>query len=77
MAGKAVTKSGNRSKDTKESSKHDHLVPVIKVVGEGHGDQGNTRDEVANIKEEETSEEGVSCSEYTSSFLVTSYGPQC
>jgi len=41
MTGKAVTKCGYGGKDTKKSTEHDHLVPVVQLVGQSHGDQGN------------------------------------
>ena len=49
---------------------------MLQLVGEGHGDEGNAGDEIADIKEEETSQEGVCCSKNSGSLVITPDSPE-
>jgi len=60
MTCQTVNKSRHRGEHPKETTEHDHPVPVLKLVGEGHGDQSNPRNQIAYVKEKEASEERVS-----------------
>ena len=49
---------------------------MIQLVGESHGDQSNPRDQITDVKEEETSEKRVSGPKNSSGFLVAPEGPE-
>jgi len=76
VTSKTVDKGRNGGKDTKESSEHNHFVPVLKLISEGHRDESNARDEVTNVKKEETSEERICRSEHSGGFLVAPDSPE-
>merc|ERR1711944_164763 len=59
VAGKKVADGRDGGKEAEEAAIDDHPIPVLHLVGHGHCDEGNPRDEVANVKEEEKSEEGL------------------
>ena len=62
------------SKKCEKSSSKNHLVLlVVHLVGEGHRDEGDATDEVADVKEKEASEEGEGGSEEPGGLLA---GPQ-
>jgi len=75
MTCQAVYQSRDGGEHPKESSKHDHPVFVLQLVGQRHGDQGDSRDQIADVKKEETSEKGVCGSEDSCSLLVAPDGP--
>ena len=47
---------------------------MVQLVGEGHGDQSNARDQITDVEEEETSEQRVGGSENSGGFLIA---PDC
>jgi len=74
MASKKVADRGDRGKEAEEAAVDDHPIPLLHLVGQGHCDEGNPRDEVANVKEEEKSEEGLGGPVDAGRLLV---GPDC
>ena len=76
VAGKKVADRGDGGKEAKEAAVDDHPVPFLHLVGQGHCDEGNPRDEVANVEEEEKSEEGLGGPVDAGRLLVGPDGPQ-
>ena len=69
-----VTHCGETSKKCEEAAGKNHpVVLVLYLVGQGHGDEGDATDEVADVKEKEASEEGEGGSEEPRGLLA---GPQ-
>jgi len=57
MAGQGVTYCRYGSKQAKQSTVENHFTSILQLIGQCHGDQGDSRDEVADVEEEEKSEE--------------------
>ena len=49
---------------------------MLQLVGEGHGDEGDARDEIADIEEEETSQERVCGPQNSGSLVITPDSPE-
>ena len=76
MACQEIAHRRHRGKEAKETAVDDHSVPLLHLVGQRHGDQCNSRDEVANVEEEEKSEDGVGGSVDSRRLLVCPDRPQ-
>ena len=76
VAGKKVADRGDGGKEAKEAAVDDHPVPFLHLVGQGHCDEGNPGDEVANVEEEEKTEEGLGGPEDAGGLLVGPDGPE-
>ena len=70
VACKKVADGRDRGKEAKEAAVDDHPIPLLHLVGQGHCDEGDPRDEVANVKEEEKSEERLGGPEDAGRLLV-------
>jgi len=70
----AVAHCREASKKCEEAAGENHpVVLVLHLVGQGHRDEGDATDEVADVKEKEASEEGEGGSEEPGGLLA---GPQ-
>ena len=70
VAGKKVADRRDGGKEAKEAAVDDHPIPFLHLVGQGHCDEGNPGDEVADVEEEEKSEEGLGGPEDAGRLLV-------
>ena len=60
-----------------EAAGEDHpVVLVLHLVAERHGDEGDAADEVANVEEEETSEEAEAGAEEPGGLLARPEAPE-
>ena len=53
VAGQEVADCGDRGEQAKETTVENHLAAILHLVGQGHGDQGDARYQVADVEEEE------------------------
>ena len=76
VAGKKVADGRDGGEEAKEAAVDDHPIPLLHLVGQGHCDEGNPGDEVADVEEEEKSEEGLGGSKDAGRLLVGPDRPQ-
>ena len=76
VAGKEVADRGHGGEETKETAVDDHSIPLLHLVRQCHRDQGDPGYQVANVKEEEKSEEGLGGPVDAGRLLVGPDGPQ-
>merc|ERR550534_578868 len=77
MTGQAITHCREASKKCEKSSGKNHLVLlVVHLIRESHRDEGDATDEVADVKEEEASEEGEGGPEQPGRLLAGPQTPQ-
>lgn len=73
----AVTHCREASKKCEEATSKNHsVVLVLHLVGQGHRNEGNAADEVADVKEKKASEEGEGGSEEPRGLLAGPQGPE-
>ena len=72
-----VAHGGEGAKEGEESAGKDHsVVLILHLVAEGHGDEGDASDEVADVEEEETSEEAEAGAEEPGGLLARPQAPK-
>ena len=71
-----VTHGREGGKQTKKSPTENHPLSVCYLVGESHGDEGDTGYQIADIKEKKTSEKRICGSQNFSRFLSCPDGPE-
>ena len=76
VAGKKVADRRDRGEEAKEAAVDNHPIPFLHLVGQGHCDEGNPGDEVADVEEEEKSEEGLGGPEDAGRLLVSPDRPE-
>ncbi len=72
----AVTGWGDGGKSAEKSAKEEHPVPVVVLRGHSNHDHGDTRHHVADVEEQEASQQWGGGSQDFCQFLMASQGPQ-
>lgn len=76
MTSQAVAECRHRGEHTEHPTEHDHALLLVVVIHEAHGDESDPGHKVADIEEEEASEERSGGSEDPGGFLVGTDGPE-
>ena len=72
-----VAHGGKGAEEGEESAGENHsVVLILHLVAEGHGDEGDASDEVADVEEEETSEEAEAGAEEPGGLLARPQAPE-
>ena len=65
-----VAQSRHRGEHSEETSEQNHFFLVSELLCEGHDDEGDAREKVADVEEKETSEQEVSGPQYPAGLLT-------